>query len=260
MTPTGAEIVVLDPALSRREPQRFNDLLEAFADGYRATFHGDEAEPPALWRARILGEPPPQPVLRIALAVDAQGSLIGGAAAELYRDSGCVLATYLYVLDRPGQRNRGHARSLLHAAFHACAQVGPARTLLAEVEWPAQLAAHGASPTQLAAAQARLGFFARLGARVLGFDYVQPALAPGQAPATWLRLLALPLAQTGHADETALREALRRFMPEFHAALGEQAGGGVDAGLLAAQRAGLDRATPLLQPLAATPSTPPPAQ
>jgi hypothetical protein len=254
MTPTDMMVVVLDPALARQEPQRFDGLLAAFADGYRGTFHGDEAEPPALWRARILGEPRPQPVMRIAVAVDAQDGLIGGAAAEFYRDSGCVLATYLYVLDRPGQRKRGHARCLLHAAFDACAQVGPARALLAEVEWPAQLAQHGAGATEIAAAQARLGFFGRLGAQVLSFDYVQPALAPEQAPATWLRLLVLPVAQSSHADEAALREALRRFIPEFHAALGAQAGGGVDAALLATQRGALDRATPLLQPLEPPPS------
>lgn len=254
MTTADTKVVVLDPTLARQAPRRFDDLLAAFADGYRSSFHGDEAEPPALWRARILGEPPPQPVLRIALAVDAQDGLIGGAAAELYRDSGCVLATYLYVLDRPGQRNRGHARGLLHAAFDACAQVGPARALLAEVEWPARLAQHGAGATAVAAAQARLGFFVRLGAQVVDFDYVQPALAPGQAPATCLRLLVLPVARTNHADEAALRAALRDFLPEFHAALGVQAGGGVDGALLAAQRAALDRATRLLQPLALPPS------
>lgn len=254
MTGTEATFVVLDPALAGRDPQRFDRLLDAFATGYRSTFHGDEAEPPALWRARILGERPPQPVLRIALAVDAQDGLIGGAAAEFYRDSGCVLATYLYVLDRPGQRNRGHARNLLHAAFDACAQVGPARALLAEVEWPSRLEQHGAGATAIAAAQARLGFFVRLGAQVVDFDYVQPTLAPGQTPATWLRLLVLPVAGTNHADEAALRAALLGFLPEFHAALGVQAGGGVDAALLAAQCGALDRATDLLQPLALPPS------
>jgi hypothetical protein len=249
MTSAEATVVVLDPALAQLEPQRFDRLLDAFAAGYQGTFHGDEAEPPALWRARILGEPPPQPVLRIALAVDAQDALIGGAAAELYRDSGCVLATYLYVLDRPGQRKRGRARGLLRVAFDACARIAPVRALLAEVEWPAQLARHGASAAEIATAEARLGFFGRIGGMALGFDYVQPALAPAQAPATWLRLLALPIPPIERQDEEVLRAAVRSFLPEFHAALGAQAGGGVDAGLLAEQRAAVDRATRLLQPL-----------
>lgn len=249
MTSTEATVVVLDPALAQCEPQRFERLLAAFTEGYRSTFHGDEAEPPALWRARILGEPRPQPILRVALAVDAQDALIGGAAAELYRDSGCVLATYLYVLDRPGQRKRGHARTLLQVAFDACAQVAPVRALLAEVEWPPRLAQHGASATEVAAAEARLGFFVRLGAQVADFNYVQPALAPTQAPATWLRLLVLPAPRLDGLEQETLRAALRSFLPEFHAALGAQAGLGWDPDLLAAQRMALDRASPLLQPL-----------
>lgn len=43
--------------------------------------------------------------------------VIGGAACEVQRASGCVLCTCLYVLDRPELRQRGRARALLE--FHA---------------------------------------------------------------------------------------------------------------------------------------------
>jgi hypothetical protein len=245
-------LLTLDPAFAQRAPARFDRLLEGFADGYRNTFGGDEAEPPSLWRARIRGAPRPEPVLRIALMVDAQDGVRGGAAAELYRDSACVLATYLYVLDRPGQRHRGHGRALLRAALDACAAVTAPRALLAEVEWPPLLAAAGATDDAVAAARTRLGFFSRLGAQVLNFDYVQPALAPGQAPATWLRLLLLPDLGTGLAGD-ALRSSLRAFLQEFHRAVGAQSGHGVDPAALAAQCAALDHAAPLARSIEPVP-------
>jgi GNAT superfamily N-acetyltransferase len=236
------EYLVLDAVRLRAEPERFDRLLADFAAGYETMFHGDEAESHDAWRARIAGMAPPQPVMRIAVAVQRDGDaeeVIGGAASEYYRASGCVLCTYLYVLDRPEHRHRGHARALLKASVQACAPLGPVHAVLAEVEWPQLLPPDRFGPEAVAIARARLRFFERIGARLLAFDYVQPALGPARQPVPWLRLV-LPTPTGEHdepVDESALRRALDRFLPEFHAALAQDSGRPVDATLLAAQRA-----------------------
>jgi hypothetical protein len=62
--------LVLDDELQRADPARFARLLDEFAEGYRSNFRGDEAESTADWPARIAGQPAPQPLMRIAVAVD----------------------------------------------------------------------------------------------------------------------------------------------------------------------------------------------
>jgi GNAT superfamily N-acetyltransferase len=242
--------VVLDAELQRADPRRFKRLLAGFAGGYATMFHGDEAESPARWAQRIAGRAPPQPLMRIALAVQGSGEaeqVIGGAACEFYRASSCVLCSYLYVLDRPELRQRGHARALLEAAVQACAALGPVHAVVAEVEWPPLLPATRFAPPAVEGAQARLRFFARLGARRVALDYVQPALGADRQPVPWLRLMLLPLTQP--ADEAARRASLGAFLAEFHAALAQDSGHAVDTELLASQRSQLALAQPLTQPL-----------
>jgi hypothetical protein len=237
--------VILDARLQRADPPRFQRLLSAFTEGYRQTFSGDEAEAAGRWPARIGGEPAPQPVLRIAVAVEGQGGaewVVGGAAAEYYRASACVLCTYLYVSPEAGQRRRGHGRALLAAATQAFTDLGPAAAVLAEVEWPDALPRAIFGPDAVEEARSRLRFFERLDARLVALDYVQPALAAGaRRPVPWLRLLLLPGA-TGAAterDEMVLRPVLDRFLVEFHEALAEECDAAVDTALLSAQRAQL---------------------
>jgi len=242
--------ITLDAALRAADPARCARLLAAFAAGYAAEFHGDEAESPALWDARIAGLPAPQPLMRVVVAEDAAGDgVLGGAAAELYRASGAVLLTYVYVADRPGGRRRGLARTMLQATLAACAQVAPVRAVLAEVEWPSLLPPVRFDAAAVAAARARLGFFARMGAHACNFDYVQPALGAAAAPVPWLRLMTLPALAVG--GEPGLRATLAAFLDEFHAALAQQSGRPSDAALLARQRAAVVAARPLTQPLAA---------
>lgn len=242
--------VILDAELRRADPRRFEHLLAGFAAGYATMFHGDEAESTDEWEARIAGQAPPQPLMRIALAVQDIGKtehVIGGAACEYYRASGCALCTYLYVLNRPEHRQRGHARALLAAAVQACAVLGPMGAVLAEVEWPTLLPPARFGPEALAVAQARLRFFERLGARRIALDYVQPALGPTRRPVPWLRLLLL--SQPEGQNEAALRVALDLFLAEFHAALAQESGKAVDAALLAHQRAQIVNVPTLVLPL-----------
>ena len=243
-------LVVLDADLHRVDARRFDRLLAGFAAGYTTMFHGDEAESSAQWTSRILGKAQPQPVMRIAVAVEGSGEterVIGGAACEYYRAGGCALCTYLYVLDRPEYRHRGHARALLATALTACAALGPVHAALAEVGWPPLLPTTRFGAELIAHAQRRLHFFERLGARRIALDYVQPALGPGQQPVPWLRLLLLPTPDA--QDEPALRRALDRFLEEFHAALAQESDKAPDAALLARQRAQVASAPALVVPL-----------
>jgi len=254
--------VVLDAALAREEPHRFAALLAQFASGYHEHFSADEAESVEAWAARIAGIAPPQPAMRVAVAVepvDGGERVIGGAAAEYYRAAGCALVTYLFVRDGGGHRQRGHARTLVTRAVAACAELGPLRAVLAEAEWPDLLPPGQFAPSEVAAARARLGFFARVGTRIVNIDYVQPALGPGQQPVSYLKLLALPMAGgAGGEDGASLRAAVDALLPEFFAALAQQAQGNVDEGVLAGLRRQLARADPLTLPLGAPPPGGPP--
>lgn len=245
------EYVVLDPALQHAAPQHFQVLFEEFVAGYTRNFAGDEAESSSAWLARIDGEPLPQPLMRIVVAIehsDGRERVLGGAACEYYRASGCMLVTYLYVSGH--ERRRGHARALLAAAGSACAALGPLRAMLAESEWPELLQAGGASPATVAAARRRLGFFARVDARLLNFDYVQPALGPGQRPVAHLRLFALPLAPaTEWGESGALAHATDAFLAEFYAALGGAAEGSAGCITLEEMRRQVSGRRPLLIPL-----------
>lgn len=241
------DYLVLDDELQRADPARFTRLLGEFAGGYRSNFSGDEAESTADWPARVAGQPEPQPLMRIAVAVDGSGRVVGGAAAEYYRASGCMLGTYLYVRDDPGQRRRGHARRLLATAQQACGRLGPLAAVLAEVEWPDLLPRERFTAAEIDGARSRLRFFERLGARRIAIDYVQPALGADRQPVPWLRLLLLPpaAAQPAAGDESSLRAAVDRFLAEFHAALAQSCRRPVDAALLAQQRDRLAAARPL---------------
>jgi len=149
--------VVLDAALAREEPHRFAALLGQFASGYHEHFSADEAEPAEAWAARIEGIAPPQPAMRVAVAVesvDGDERVIGGAAAEYYGAAGCALVTYLFVNDAGGHRQRGHARALVTRAVAACAELGPLRAVLAEAEWPDLLPPGQFPPSEVAAARA----------------------------------------------------------------------------------------------------------
>lgn len=233
-----SRLVVLDSALHAADAGRFGRLLVQFEEGFSRFFHGDEAESTAAWPARIAGLAPPQPLMRVVVAVDdVDGGehVIGGGAAEYYRDAACVFVTCLYVHDHGGARRRGHGRRLLEAAHAACALLGPVDAMLAEVEWPPLLRAHGATADAVAIAHERLQFFARIGARRIDVDFVQPALAPDLSAVRYLRLLLLPAPDSAGAapEETRLRAVVARFLPAFHAAVAQDTGVGADATALA---------------------------
>jgi hypothetical protein len=247
------EYVVVGPALEEADPARFAALFQAFVDGYGRHFSGDEAEPTTAWLDRMTGKPRPQPVMRIIVAVEHESGaerVVGGVAAEYYRDARCILVSYLYVEDQKRLRHRGHGRALLREAEHACQTLGPVQAVFAEVEWPELLFA--AQPgADLRQARGRLHFFARVGARVLNLDYVQPALDPAKRPVPYLRLLVLSSAFGLRRDGyDRLAAAVRGFLREFYAALSEETDGQPDHETLAILLAQTAR-RPLTMPLPA---------
>jgi len=261
LTEPTIDYVVLDPDLQQRDPRRFTSLFSGFAAGYALHFSGDEAEPTDEWLARIHGKHPPQPVMRIIVAVETidtsgdhpQERVIGGLACELYRDSGCVLATYLYVLDDRDQRYRHkrHARALIEQVPDAFRPLGhDVRAVLAESECPQSLKAQGHSDREVATARNRLRFFARLDARVFNIDYVQPSLGPSKAPVSYLQLMWIPTSEaTRRPADHLLATIAASFLTEFYAALSQETAAPMDHRALERQRAQMETHRPLTRPL-----------
>jgi len=250
--PPSVTYVTLDPDLRRRDPDRFARLFGGFASGYAKHFSGDQAETTSEWLARIEGTKDTQPVMRIVVAVasaDSQERVVGGIAAEYYRRAASVLATYLYVVDERGYRRRGHARSLLAQARRACALIGPVRAVFSEAEWPEALESLKAPAATIAAARERLRFFARLRARLLAIDYVQPALDGSKRPVVVLRLFVLPSVAPASGDtDDQLAATAGAFLETFYAALGET-GGTLDMSALETMKRQLHERRPLTMPL-----------
>src|SRR4030095_552798 len=97
--------------------------------------------------------------------------------------------------------------------------------MLVEAEWPESVQEVGGSPVAVATARARLRFFARLGARVLNIDYVQPSLAAGKDAVSCLRLFLLPPAvDAPRPPDDALSAIVRAVLTEVYAALSAATG------------------------------------
>ena len=249
------DLVLLDPVLQNTDPNRFMALFRQFSAGYAAYFSGDEAESTDEWLPRFVGRQPRQPVMRILVAVDSSGGqerVIGGLACEFYRASRCVLATYIYVLDEERYRRKHHARALIALAPGAFAEYGTALAIFAEAEWPEALRAQRADNRDVAAARRRLAFFARLDARVLNIDYVQPSLASNKESVSWLRLLWIPPSDTPDTsppDDDRLAQITASFLTEFYTALSEATSVPSDLSALNRQCDQLMRHRPLTRPL-----------
>ncbi len=100
--------------------------------------------------------------------------IIAGITYELYPHSRCGLVTYMVVA--PHARERGLGRQLFEYAANDLYARG-ARAVFGEVNRNAP---------------ERIARFERWGARVLDYEYVQPALGPGLDEDTGLCLIVLP--------------------------------------------------------------------
>lgn len=188
---------VSEAAITRADDPR----LDAFyRDVYLPAF-AHQREPIEAWRAAFAGD---AYAFRIVVSGDGD-RLDGGVVFERYARSDVALITYLVVA--PRARRTGLGDRLL---ARARAELAGAALVLGEVHDPA----HAGDP---AAAQARIAWFARRGARVLDVRYVQPDLGFGRDP--HLRLIAF-------TDDVDVDGAtLRGFVREFY----EVVEGGIDA-------------------------------
>jgi len=181
----------------------------------------DEQEHPDIWTPR-LKDPNANPRLAFLVAGHAlddpqarqpQALLV----AEYYAASRCVLVSYLAVV--PEARGQGLAHRLydaLTARLHAgrFGEPGQIAAVLAEIHDPQRIHAND----DVIDPAARVEVMARLGARRLPIDYVQPALEPGKQASHDLWLVTFPARASGRARFGP--EVLRRFLIEFYQTLG----------------------------------------
>jgi GNAT superfamily N-acetyltransferase len=122
------------------------------------------------WEAFAEGLRPGEgPDMRVAVAVDGEGSPVGGLTAELFPSSGVLLVGYIAV--QPDWRGRGIGSLLLTTAGAPWYDDPSVVLALGEVHDPRHAWAAAGEESL-----ARIRFFKRAGARVLDVGFVQPSL------------------------------------------------------------------------------------
>lgn len=151
----------------------------------------------------------------------AGGELIGGAnwIAFAPAGQGLITANLNYIFLTSAARGKGLFRQLYGAVRQAMAAHFVAAAPLSgplifiEQNDPFQMSAEDyAADTAFTGLDQfdRIGIWARLGARIIDFPYIQPALSPGQDPDSSLSYAVLG-AETGVLSKAVLRAHLERF-------------------------------------------------
>ncbi|TDC38083.1 GNAT family N-acetyltransferase [Micromonospora sp. 15K316] len=147
----------------------------------------------------------------VFVARDDAGALLGGAVGSWYEGPRVMLLSYLAVAEEG--RGTGVGSLLLGHLVPEWAERYDPCLIVAEVERPDQHPgnrAHGDS-------EARLRFYARLGARALDLPYFQPALDRQKARVHGMLLLLLHAAPefAGEHPESVAAGPLRGFLTEY---------------------------------------------
>jgi GNAT superfamily N-acetyltransferase len=178
-------------------------LLRSFhRDVLAPSFSSDELDDVETLARALRGEGDTELLTTVAVADD--GTVLGGVVGETYVREGVLLLSYLAV--RPGLRGLGVGTELMeHVASRWYAR--PAvRLALAEVHDPRSWSGvEGDAPLR------RLRLYERLGARVLGVPFVQPALSSDRARVPGFLLLAFhvdPSVELAQGSHSAVRSDL----------------------------------------------------
>jgi GNAT superfamily N-acetyltransferase len=144
-----------------------------------ASFAADELDDFDRFRRGILGKAEVPTLATVALGRDAE--ILGGIVGEIYASAETLLLAYIAA--RPDIRAHGVGTALIREAIPRWRERSDVSLAVAEVHDPRQWTGSGD------AAAERLRFFDRVGARVLGTPFVQPALKPGRSRVSGFLLL-----------------------------------------------------------------------
>jgi GNAT superfamily N-acetyltransferase len=161
---------------------RDDELTERlYRDVLAVSFSPDELDSAEAFAHGVRGGGDAEVLASVALGRD--GAVLGGVVGEVYAAERVLLLAYLAV--RPELRGRGIGTMLVEHVAPRWYAHPDVRLAVAEVHDPRPWA-NVADEDPLA----RLRLYERMGARVLGVPFVQPALAPGRARVPGFLLLA----------------------------------------------------------------------
>jgi GNAT superfamily N-acetyltransferase len=182
-----------------------------YQDVLAVSFSPDELDQADAFAEAVRGEGGTEVLASVAVGRD--GAVLGGVVGEVYARERVLLLAYLAV--RPELRSRGIGTMLMqHVAPRWFAHPD---VLLAVAE------VHDPRPWSAVAGEdplSRLRLYERLGARVLGVPFIQPALGPGRARVPGFLLFAFhvdPSVEVEHEGEGAVRSDLvGRFVRRYY--------------------------------------------
>ncbi len=193
------------------DPDRDVELFRRFyRDVLSVSFAAAELDDLAVMERRLRGAGDVQ--LLVSVALDGDGAPIGGVTGEVYAPEQVLLLSYLAV--RPDLRGHGIGTALVERVGPRWYSLAGVRLAVAEVHDPRAF-----PDVEGEDASSRLRFYGRLGARVLGVPFVQPALDPGGARIPGFLLVALHVdstLETRRGDASELRsDILGKFVRRY---------------------------------------------
>jgi len=143
----------------------------------------------------------------IVVAIDEDGGVVGGAIGDWDPDSSVYLLSYLAV--RSTDRSKG-VGTLLMDRVRSWWGARQASAVLAEVDDPRQ---HEIS--DYGDPEARLRFYERLGAQVLGVPYTQPEVRAGSGRVHGMLLIVFFVAPDARVGDGLRADVLHRFLANY---------------------------------------------